>query len=433
MLIRSKVAADNLTDMRYIDSGSRNPQDALGTWLGSELIGVTPPAALRVQTGFFGSDALGYFDDALTALEQTDGHTRFLVGSNDGQTPRGAVADLLAVAGQPRIGMRLGVVSFQTGYFHTKIVHIRRADGSSTACVGSANLTGSGITSLHVEAGIVLDSKAGDPEDVLDSIAHAVDAWFTPARPGLYEVATNADLDALVQANVLGVAQPSRPKRTVHPAAKPSGAGATAPGHSLKPLVAAPPVQTPLPAKPSPGGGGASPAAGGGTSSPGDQQTSSATPASPSLEPATPTPPSKATAAKHWGKTLSDSDAQRKKTGNQRGAITLVQGDYRGRIDQTNYFRTELFSQLTWVPDMANTGAPIETATVPMNVTIDGNYYGTLDFKITNGTSRESAQNNYTAELHVEPIGQIIKQNNISGKHLDVTLDADGDYWLTIS
>lgn len=401
--------------MRYIDSGSRNPQDALGTWLGSELIGVAPLTALRVQTGFFGSKALGYFEDALAALGQTDGHTRFLIGSNDGQTRRGAVADLLAVAGQPRDGLRVGVVSFQSGFFHPKVFHIQRFDGSSTAYVGSANLTVPGTRSLHIEAGIILDGRKGDPTDVLDSIAAAIDVWFATKQPGLYDVVDDVDLDALVEARVLGVVPPSRPSRTVlHFASRRSG---PTPARSLKPLVAAPPVQQSLPPTGSPGA--TQPAT----------DTTAATPATPSV---TSGPPSNQTAAKHWGKKLSDSDAQRKKTGNQRGAITLVQGDYRGQIDQTTYFRNDLFGQQTWVPASARTGQSVEVATVPMNVTIDGVYHGNLDFEVTNGSSRQASQNNYTAELHIEPIGSILRQINIAGKHLDIALDNDGKFWLTI-
>ncbi|MEV6656749.1 hypothetical protein [Nocardia fluminea] len=405
--------------MRYIDSGFRNPKDTLGAWLTSELIQVASPSALRVQTGFFGSDALGFLEDALTALGQANGHTRFLLGSNDGQTTRSAVADLLTVAGPPRTELRIGVVSFQSGYFHPKVFHIQRWDGSSTAYIGSANLTGSGTTSLHVEAGLILDDKQGDPSAVLTSIADRIDDWFLIARPGLYNVVDDSDLDPLVQANVLGVPHPPSSGRVVHP---PKYQGTTGgPAHSLKPLVAAPPVKASLPSM-IPASSGTS--SGAGLPFPG------ASPTAPT--PGTPMAPSKKAAAKHWGKKLSDSDAQRKKTGNQRGAITLVQGDYKRQIDQTVYFRTDLFGQQTWVPGNARTGQPIETTMVPMHVTIDGTYHGALDFEVTHGTSRQASQNNYTTELHTEPIGPIIRQTDISGKHLDVTLDINGVYWLTI-
>ena len=110
-----------------------------------------------------------------------------------------------------------------------------------------------------------------------------------------------------------------------------------------------------------------------------------------------------------------------------------MQGDYRGQIDQTLYFRNDLFGQLTWTESAANTGQPIESTTVPMHVTINGTYHGVLDFKITNASNRESSQNNYTAELHVEPVTPIFKQTNMSQRHLDIALDSKGEYWLNIS
>lgn len=400
--------------MRYIDSGSRDPNEALGTWLSTELIGSAPPAALRVQTGFFGSDALGYFEDALSALGQNDGHTRFLIGSNDGQTPRAAMADLLAVAGQPRSGLRIGVVSFQSGFFHPKVFHIQRADGSSTAYIGSANLTASGTTSLHVEAGLIVDTKSKDPKSVLDSIADAVDGWFSSNQAGLYEVADDADLDPLVNANVLGVAQPRRSKRTVKPTG--SQGDTISPAHSLTPLVAAPPVQTPLPSSASRGSG---------NSSGGGQQTPGASPQ--------PKAPPKSAAADYWGKTLSSSDAGRKNRGTARGSIPLSQGDLRGTIDQSKYFREELFGQLTWEPSTTRTGKPTEITTVPMHVTIDGTYHHVLAFKVTDEQSRLQGEKNLpTSQLHVAPITSVLEKVDVTGMHLDITLDANGEYWLTI-
>ena len=383
----------------------------------------TSVSALRVQTGFFGSNALGYFESTLQQLSQNDGHTRVLIGSNDGLTPRAAIADLLKIAGQPRAGLAIGVVSFQSGFFHPKVFHFERADGSATAYVGSANLTRSGATSLHVEAGIILDTALGDPQDVLESIADAVDAWFIQSRSGLYPVRTDADLDPLVAADVLGMPAPPQPARQVK-AAQGSGAHPQT-GYSLKPLVAMPAIQTPL--APTPQRTHAP--------SPTGQAAPSTTPIiSPSATPSSPaTTPAPTGAVKHWGKTLSDSDAQRKRQGNQRGAITLVQGDYRGQIDQTVYFRDDLFVQETWTPGTANTGQPIEMAMVPMHVTIDGTYHGVMDLRVTNASNRESAQNNYTAELHVEPVTPLFRQTNMSGKQLDIVLDANGDYWLTIA
>jgi hypothetical protein len=401
--------------VRYVDTGSRDPKHALGSWLGDVILGPAPVVALLVQTGFFGSDALGYFEDALHALEASDGHTRILVGSNDGQTPRAAIADLLKIAGQPRAGLGVGVVSFQSGFFHPKVFHFHRADGSSTAYVGSANLTRSGATSLHVEAGIILDTKQGDQQSVLGSIADAIDAWFTEGRPGLYEVSTDGDLDPLVTAGVLGVPSPNRPKRTVQPT---TGSGKTTqPGHSLKPLVAAPGIQTPLP---KPKGTPAPPPSG--DDSP--------------AQPSTPQPSSAVShgaVVQHWSKTdIPKADAQRR-AGNQSGALALTQGDYRYQIDQTTYFRDEMFGNETWKVEQTPGRKPVDAAYVPMRVNVDGVDHGELEFRISHAPHRESSTNSPTTYIHLEPLLPLFAQTDMTHKKVDVERFEDGSYALTIA
>jgi hypothetical protein len=397
--------------MQYVDTGSRDPTHALGTWLAEVMMGTNAVAAMRLQTGFFGAGALGYFESAFSALHDVDGHTRLLVGSNDGETPRAAVEDLLAIVGSPRAGLKLGVVSFQTGFFHTKVFHFLRNDGSATAYVGSANLTSAGVRSQHVEAGIILDTKAGDPPAVLTSIADAVDAWFDETRPGLYPVAFSADLDALVETRVIGVTPPPRPLRTMKSA---SGAqGTNVPGFSLFPLVVLPPIQMALPGHPA---------------SPGSSASAAPAP-QPSKIPASKTSPK----VGHWSKKLPASDAQRKQTGNQSGVVAFTQGNYRGEIDQTTYFRQDLFGEAQWTATLTMTGLPMEVATVPMHVIIDGVNHGALQFKISHALNREHNQNNYTTTLHLDPITPLFSQTDMTGKILDVERYADGSYSLTIA
>lgn len=409
-------ALDRVAGVRYVDTGSRDPKHALGSWLSDELLGSAPAVALRVQTGFFGSDALGYFEDALKALEESDGHTRILVGSNDGLTPRAAIADLLKISGQPRAGRGVGVVSFQSGFFHPKVFHFQRPDGSSTAYVGSANLTRSGATSLHVEAGIILDSQQGDSQSVLGSIADAIDAWFTEGRPGLYEVGAESDLDPLVAAGVLGVPSPARPKRTVKPA---KGSGSTTqPGHSLKPLVAAPGIQTPLP-KPK------------GTPAPqpaGDDEPI------PTPSPALPgSTASHGAVVEHWSKSnIPKADAQRR-AGNQSGALALTQGDYRHQIDQTTYFRDDMFGDETWQVEKTPGRKPVDAAYVPMRVSVDGVDHGELVLRISHAAHRESSTNSPTTYIHLEPLLPLFTQTDMTGKNVKVERFEDGSYALTIA
>ncbi|WP_279102657.1 phospholipase D-like domain-containing protein [Gordonia bronchialis] len=415
--------------MRYIDSGSRDPQDALGAWLESELMAGVAPKALRVQTGFFGAAVLGYFEGALKSLAQRDGHTRFLIGSNDGQTSRDSMADLLAVTGVPRAGMKLGVVSYQTGYFHPKVVHITRADGSSTAYVGSANLTGHGVTSLHVEAGLIVDSE--DSPAVLDSIAEAIDDWFTNYRAGLYVVSNAGDLTPLVKAGVLDV-KPARTKRTIT-STGPSKPGTKAAGHSLSTLISVPPIDTPLQS----GKGGAP-----GNSAAGGHQS----PVAPALSPAgqpliAPTP---GNTIQQWGKKLSASDAGRKPGAgaNSRGSIPLGKGrlvDQSRGMNQVDFFtsflRNQLFSPLVWTHRGNNrNNNPIETTQVQMHTTVGGKYYGLKNFKISSDPDRmQGSRGVPIGQLHTEPIADILKSVDVTDMDMEITLDVNGDYWLTIA
>jgi len=237
---------------------------------------------MRWQLGYFGAEILPYFAPAMARLRRSGGTVRVLVGSNDGTTRQSDVAALLAAGSPARPGLRVGVVSFAVGYFHPETVHLIRYDGSAAAFIGSSNFTGAGAA-LNVEAGIVLDTRDGDHPNMLDAVKAAIDWWFAARRPGLHLVSAAANLTALARAGVLDVSQPPRPRS----AATRSGASGGR-GSSLRPLLKLP---------------GSAP-----------RSSSGPSPASPA-----------APAPVRWTKKLSASDAQRKRTGNQRGSITLVE------------------------------------------------------------------------------------------------------------
>ncbi|MEV7350590.1 phospholipase D family protein [Micromonospora chalcea] len=392
--------------MRYVDTGSRDPEHALGTWLDTVLLKDPSVVAVRLQTGFFGADALGYFGPTLARLAVSGGLTRMLIGSNDGETTRASLERLITMAGAPRSGLGLAVVSFTNAFFHPKVFHFTRADGSATAYVGSANLTRAGVVSQHVESGIVLDTRDGDCSTVLESISDAIDGWFTSKPSGFYSFSTSSDLDAFTQAKIIDVMPPPRPARA--PSPQVAGKSEVPSSATLAPLVQ-PPGTTiaalkPIAPRPRPPAAGAAPA-----------------PVKPPV------------VVHHWSKELTPSDAQRKNTGNQRGAVTLVQGHYRGRIDQSTYFRNELFRAARWRPMRTATGRPKDKAIVPMDTTIGGVAMGVLNFEVTYAANRESGQNNYTSTLHIEPLAHIFQQQNMEGRTLEIEALSDGTYRLTIS
>ena len=218
--------------MRYIDSGGRDPLHALGTWLEGEA--KAAPTELRLQSGFFGADGLLAMLPAFHQLRQTNGLTRVVIGSNKCAT---LVSDVEILADQLDLGRsnaRLGLVSFSSGFFHPKSYHFRRPDGSQAAYVGSANLSFSGVTAQHIEAGVILDTVAGDPPHILDEIAKAVDDWWVGGRLGFYSVSGKADILALENLGI--IRQPPPPTSGGNSAG--NGSGPKLP--SLKPLIKLP-------------------------------------------------------------------------------------------------------------------------------------------------------------------------------------------------
>jgi hypothetical protein len=233
--------------MRYIDTGGRDPEQSVGAWLQSVLTNAITEA--RWQSGFFTSDALGLFAPTLQRLATLEGLLNALVGSNDPGSMRADVLELVRIAGVPRANAQLGVVQYGNGFYHPKTFHFRRRDGGQCAYVGSANLTGAGITSQHVEAGLVLDTADGDPADVLNKIADAIDEWFRTRREGMHLVNSAADVDQLVTDGVLQLVPPPRPP------APPGGGGGgrtTSAPPRLRPLFTLPGLPRAAPPPPEP-------------------------------------------------------------------------------------------------------------------------------------------------------------------------------------
>jgi hypothetical protein len=231
--------------MRYIDSGSRESEQTFGFWL-QEVLG-DDISEVRWQSGFFNEEALGYFVPALEGLSQTNGVVRVLIGSNaPGGTPRDDVIRLVELIGLPRRNANLGVVRYGNAFYHPKTYHFRRTDGSQCAYVGSSNLTAQGAA-LHTEAGLTLDSRNGDPIEVLEAIASAVDVWFDEHREGVNYISAAGDVDALVTNGVLTLAAP--PPAPPGPPDQPTGGSGEGPGEEspagklgpiLNPLIEVP-------------------------------------------------------------------------------------------------------------------------------------------------------------------------------------------------
>jgi hypothetical protein len=395
--------------LRYLDTGSRDPSQALGAWLAA-MTDDESVTAVRFQSGFFGAEALGYFVEVLKRIAAAGGPVSLLVGSNDGTTKRRDLELLLELAGPPREGRRLGVVAFDNAYFHPKTFHFERSDGSAAAYVGSANLTRSGATSLHVEAGVVLDTNDGDDPAVLATVRNAIDWWFESTPDGFTLVTDLADLDDLVARGRLDVPRPP----LVRPVTPVLTSGSTD-RITLSPLAAIPTIPTT--------GSTAPPT----TEPPADSAEASAE------QPGTVTPPRSgppAVTTVEWSKVLSQSDAQRKPQGNQRGSITLVAAGY--PINAQTYFRYDFFRGVAWTADTTSTGEGRETAAVAFATTVLGQDLGTLQLPVSYAPNREASQANYTALLHVGSLGPQFAAHDMTGRTLRLERRSDGSFALAI-
>ena len=118
-----------------------------------------------------------------------------------------------------------------------------------------------------------------------------------------------------------------------------------------------------------------------------------------------------------WQKSnLPASDVQSQE-GNPTGGLRLTQARWRidGQlIDQTTYFRTHVFGNLTWrewrtLPFSERTEADFD-------IYILGESYGLHQLMISHKPSGEAGQGNYTTILHWGELGDIIRDLHLAGK-----------------
>lgn len=378
--------------MRYIDSSRRDAAHALGRWLEQVASDETRITDLRCQSGFFGAGALAYLAPLVASAGRSGGTLRMIVGSNDGETTQPDVEALFDLMSAGRTEVDLGVVRFRTSYFHPKVVHVRRADGSLTAYVGSANLTDAGLRARHIEAGLLLDSRVGDDPAVLTDIAGAIDRWFrADPPPGMYRVRDHQDIAELALREIIGQPRPARPAPP-----RPAGSRKGSELVDLVPLL----KSAPRPDPPASRAGGSVARAGG---------------------------PIAENAA--WSKVLTRSDAQRKPSGNDRGSITLVRG--RRHRDTQRYFRHDLFATAAWMSSSTRTRRPSEHADIEFDATVLGASLGTISLRVTYAAHREAAEGNYTSLLHLGPLAPHFRSQDMTGRLIRIDRTASG-YSLAI-
>ncbi|MBL7796636.1 MAG: lysine--tRNA ligase [Saprospiraceae bacterium] len=124
-----------------------------------------------------------------------------------------------------------------------------------------------------------------------------------------------------------------------------------------------------------------------------------------------------------WSKNkMTASDAQQAKPGtNLTGGLRLVQSGFKVEdkvIDQTTYFRHDLFGTFEWV--QVSTEPFVERALVPFYLVINGQMIGRFDFQIRHKPSGEASQGNYTTLISWGQLGNMIRDSNLKGAKLDL-------------
>lgn len=193
--------------MQYIDTGSRNPEESLGYWLNS--IFDNSLVQMRIQSGYFSADSLGLFVPPLLNTITSGGIVRILIGSNQSTTIGNDVKELAKYLYLPQTNVELGVIYYPSALFHPKVYHFVRADESQCAYIGSSNFTFQGIASHNVEAGIILDTHAGDPIEQLNLISEKIDEWFLSEREGMFRIKQVEDVDILIREGILTEHRPA--------------------------------------------------------------------------------------------------------------------------------------------------------------------------------------------------------------------------------
>jgi hypothetical protein len=113
---------------------------------------------------------------------------------------------------------------------------------------------------------------------------------------------------------------------------------------------------------------------------------------------------------------LPASDVQRQE-GNVTGGLRLVQAKWKvdgNFIDQTTYFRNDVFGYLPW--SVWKTKPYSEKAEAAFDVYLLGKSYGIHELMISHKPSGESGQHNYTTILHWGDLAEIVQELNLVGK-----------------
>jgi HKD family nuclease len=376
------------------------------------------------------------------------GEARIVLGIDKGGATEQGLRMALKLFDVVEVVHRHGAITF-----HPKI-YLARGDDHALVLVGSNNLTAGGVYSNY-EAALVLDL---DPADVADAaVLDEIEAYFDELRSDVetckqlddefleslltdprYDIADESQVKADPSSEAQGDVAASAPSAG-QPAQAPAGpplfgksevSSRKDPGRvkfdddgAVVPTTGAAQQTPPAPVAPAPPAAPPPPPAAG-----------TAQPTAPGAPPAP--PPAVAAGAptvlKRWTKELTHSDAQQKKTAATKvtGNLKLTEAGH--PINHTTYFRNDFFGPLVWSGQAKPKGV-LETATVPVELIVNGVSQGPYDMVVDHADYRISDQSNVPTWLKWKTASAYMKSHNHVGDWVSLERMSDGTYRLQIA
>lgn len=331
-----------------------------------------------LSSAFANSAGVGAVSASLAPIAA---HCRAFIGVRNGSTTGQALAALL------RLGIQLYGVDTATRsrIFHPKL-YLAKGDARARVIIGSANLTHPGLFN-NIEAGADIDLDLGDQADrnFVDGFLDGFQNLVANFPEHCFPITSGRQVIELMRQGLLE--DERYPKTSIALGAGKQGA------KTIKPSIGLPftaPPKNKQARKPKP------PQAG------------------PNAPISAPPPYGQLV----WLKPkLPESDLQLN-AGHAPGVLRLTQARYEvngHRIDQTTYFRNQVFANLAWT---LNQVADKETAVAPVSLVIAGVYVGDFDLPLSHKAAWEAGQGNYTTGLHWENATDHIKKPEFIGRTL---------------
>lgn len=317
-----------------------------------------------------------------TALAPVAGVCRAFIGVRNGSTTAQATAALL------KLGVELYALDTATRsrIFHPK-AFIATGSGQARAIVGSANLTHAGLFN-NIEAGTDIELDLADASDkaFVDTMLDGFDDLMNKHPQHCFQINSGRQIIDLMKQGILE--DERNPKTQTTFGSGKQGAATSKPPINLP--SKSPPVK---PRSRKPKVGTTTPAA----------NTSAAPPIFGQVV---------------WAKpNLRETDLKLN-AGHTAAQLRLTQARYKVNgtvIDQTTYFRNQVFAGLNWT---FNTAANKDEAVAPISLVIAGVHVGDFDLQLSHKPAWAAGQGNYTTGLHWGNASSHIKHRGLLGRTL---------------